>query len=426
LDDNGLTLKFDDGEYVDVYLNGSLLVAGDDYNTATANTISGLTALTANDILEVIVYDIYSLAKVNSEAQRTKYYKTASGGETSISGNDDGGTAITFPAGAQIDVRLNGVSLKQGADYNTNTANTVGGLTALTAGQLVEIVVYEKFVLADMVKKSGDTMTGGLSAPSITSTGGVSGTTGTFSGDLTVDRGTTHASAVVKGGNATTNYSGGSLLLANPGMATNYGGTYLYHHKAGGSGNTNAAFNISQRNALGGYVSNIWNVDYQNNAHSFYVPNGGISGGVALGIDGSGRVTMPNQPLISASITDGGIGTQGDIFAGRTLTSDTIIQGFTYNSTNGRFTAPVTGKYFVGFYSINHTAEGYVQIRRNGSSSYHAYNQAGGGNVWRTFSAFGIHSLSANDYLNFHNQAQPASHNLHGATHLRAVAYLIG
>lgn len=162
-DDNGITLKFEDGEYVDVYLNGSLLVAGSDYNTSTANTISGLAALAANDILEVIVYDIYSLAKTNSEAQRTKYYKTALGGETSISGADDNGATITFSAGAQIDVRLNGVSLKQGDDYNTTVANTVGGLTALTAGQLVEIVVYEKFVLADMVKKSGDNMTGDLS-----------------------------------------------------------------------------------------------------------------------------------------------------------------------------------------------------------------------------------------------------------------------
>ena len=129
-----------------------------------------------------------------------------------------------------------------------------------------------------------------LTATTGTFSGSLSATTSTFSGDLTVDRGTTHASAVVKGGNATTNYSGGSLLLANPGMATNYGGTYLYHHKAGGTGNTNAAFNISQRNASGGYVSNIWNVDYQNNAQSFYVPNGGISGAVALGIDSGGRV----------------------------------------------------------------------------------------------------------------------------------------
>ena len=178
-DDNGLTLKFDDGEYVDVYLNGSLLIAGSDYNTATANTISGLAALTANDVLEVIVYDIYSLAKTNSEAQRTKYYYTATGGETSVSGADDSGATITFSANAQIDVRLNGVSLKQGDDYNTTTANTVGGLTALTAGQLIEIVVYEKFVLADMVKKSGDTMTGGLSV----------------TGDLTVDTNTLHVDA---------------------------------------------------------------------------------------------------------------------------------------------------------------------------------------------------------------------------------------
>jgi len=172
-DDNGLTLKFDDGEYVDVYLNGVLLVAGTDYNTSTANTISGLTALVASDILEVIVYDIYSLAKTNSEAQRTKYYVTATGGETSISGTDDNGATITFSAGAQIDVHLNGVSLKQGDDYNTTVANTVGGLAALTAGQLVEIVVYEKFVLADMVKKSGDTMTGSLTAPSIITTSNV-------------------------------------------------------------------------------------------------------------------------------------------------------------------------------------------------------------------------------------------------------------
>ena len=175
-DDNGISLKFEDGEYVDVYLNGSLLVAGSDYNTNTTNTISGLAALAANDILEIVVYDIFSLAKVNTEAQRTKYYKTASGGETSITGTDDSGATITFSAGAQIDVHLNGVSLKQGDDYNTTTANTVGGLTALTAGQLVEIVVYEKFVLADMVKKSGDTMTGALSAPSVSTTGNITAT----------------------------------------------------------------------------------------------------------------------------------------------------------------------------------------------------------------------------------------------------------
>ena len=162
-DDNGRTLTFTDGEYVDVYLNGILLVAGTDYGTGTANTISGLTALTASDIVEVVVYDIYSVAKINSEAIRYRYYKTASGGETSISGADDSGATITFPANAEIDVRVNGVSLVQGTDYNTTTANTVGGLTALTAGQVVEIVYFSSFLLSDTVSKaSGGTFGGNV------------------------------------------------------------------------------------------------------------------------------------------------------------------------------------------------------------------------------------------------------------------------
>ncbi len=60
-DDNGKTLTFTDGAYTDVYLNGVLLVQGDDY-TLGANTISGLTALTASDIVEVISYDVFSVS----------------------------------------------------------------------------------------------------------------------------------------------------------------------------------------------------------------------------------------------------------------------------------------------------------------------------------------------------------------------------
>ena len=70
-DDGGKTLTFSDGEYVDVYLNGVALVAGTDYGTATANTIGGLAALSGGDIVEVVVYDIYNVAKINSEAVRT-------------------------------------------------------------------------------------------------------------------------------------------------------------------------------------------------------------------------------------------------------------------------------------------------------------------------------------------------------------------
>ena len=153
-DDNGKTLTYTDGEYVDVYLNGVLLVHGTDYGTGTANTISSLAALASGDVVEVVVYDIFNVAKINNEAVRKRYYKTASGSETSISGADDSGATITFPANAEIEVKLNGVALVQGTDYNTTTANTVGGLSALSAGQVVEVVVYERFVLGDTVSKA--------------------------------------------------------------------------------------------------------------------------------------------------------------------------------------------------------------------------------------------------------------------------------
>ena len=158
-DDNSKTLKFTDGEYVDVYLNGILLVQGTDYGVGTANTISSLAALSASDIVEVVVYDIYNVAKINSEAVRARHYFTATGGETSIGTSQIAG--LSFAANADIDVSLNGISLVAGTDYNTTTANTVGGLSALTAGQVVEIVIYEKFQLADALSKAAGGNIGG-------------------------------------------------------------------------------------------------------------------------------------------------------------------------------------------------------------------------------------------------------------------------
>jgi len=60
-DANGSTMTFTDGNYVDVYLNGVMLKAGVDYVTTTANTIGSLAATVASDVVDVIVYDTFSL-----------------------------------------------------------------------------------------------------------------------------------------------------------------------------------------------------------------------------------------------------------------------------------------------------------------------------------------------------------------------------
>ena len=85
------------------------------------------------------------LGKTPSQATRKRYYKTASGGETSISGTMTTGGTLTFNDGEFVDVSVNGVALVAGTDYNTTTANTIGGLSALSANDQVEIVVYDTF-----------------------------------------------------------------------------------------------------------------------------------------------------------------------------------------------------------------------------------------------------------------------------------------
>ena len=72
---------------------------------------------------------------------RTRYYYTVSAGATSVSGNDDNSKSLTFSDGEYVDVSLNGVSLVAGTDYNTTTANTIAGLSAMSANDVVEVVV---------------------------------------------------------------------------------------------------------------------------------------------------------------------------------------------------------------------------------------------------------------------------------------------
>lgn len=67
-DDNGLTLQYT-ANYEQVYLNGVLLVRGQDYTATNGTSITGLTALAANDVVEVfgvvarVVGDVYTQAQ---------------------------------------------------------------------------------------------------------------------------------------------------------------------------------------------------------------------------------------------------------------------------------------------------------------------------------------------------------------------------
>ena len=94
---------------------------------------------------------------------RQRFVFTPDAGTTSISGNDVSGATLTFSDSVYMDVFLNGVLLKAGTDYNTNTANTIAGLTATVANDEVTVLVYDIFTTADMVSAtSGGTFTGNV------------------------------------------------------------------------------------------------------------------------------------------------------------------------------------------------------------------------------------------------------------------------
>jgi hypothetical protein len=129
---------------------------------------------------------------------RQRYYFTATGGETSLSGIDDNNLSLSFTDGAYVDVSLNGVALVAGTDYNTNTANTISGLSALVADDVAEIIVHDVFTVADTVSaKNG----------------------GTFSGNVTVD-GTMTATSFSGDGSSLTGISSSGAYDLNGGELT--------------------------------------------------------------------------------------------------------------------------------------------------------------------------------------------------------------
>lgn len=142
---------------------------------------------------------------------RSRFHFTATGSETSLSGADDNGKTLVFADGEYVDVYVNGVLLFDG-DYNTTTANTIGGLAALAANDVVEIVVYDIFSVADTVSAKN----GGTFSSDVAVNGDISATDGTFSGDIKIGNDTDRTSYLTET-NANLQIGGGVIFEAGSG-----------------------------------------------------------------------------------------------------------------------------------------------------------------------------------------------------------------
>jgi len=103
--------------------------------------------------------------------------------------------------------------------------------------------------------------------------------------------------------NSSTVYEGAGILLGSTAASTNYGATWLYHtyNTNSPTNTTSYAFNISQRATDGTYVSNIWNVDYQNSIQTWYRPN---TSALQMQLDASNNLLF-NSGYGSAAIAYG-------------------------------------------------------------------------------------------------------------------------
>ena len=118
-DSNSLTLTYNDSLYLDVYQNGVLLKAGTDYAATTGTTVVLVTGASLNDVVEMIVYDVFSV--------NNTYTKTEADTRYPFKGNNSiirlNGQSIT--ADVTIDSDENGVSA--GPIPQDNATVTVNG-----------------------------------------------------------------------------------------------------------------------------------------------------------------------------------------------------------------------------------------------------------------------------------------------------------
>jgi hypothetical protein len=86
-------------------------------------------------------------------ATLSRYRFVAVGAETSVSGVDANGNVLAYTAGME-QVYLNGVMLVRGSDYTATTGTSITALTALVASDVVEILTFSPFVIANAIDQN--------------------------------------------------------------------------------------------------------------------------------------------------------------------------------------------------------------------------------------------------------------------------------
>jgi len=393
----GISLSYKDSNYVDVYRNGVKL--GDADYTATSGTSIVLgEGAAVSDIIEIVTYDVFSVADTVSKADGGTFDGNvamagtlAVTGETTLSANlnlGDNDKAI-FGAGDDLQIYHNGTdsliadtgsgTLKIYGDTQVSIQDPVNGEFMANFVKDGAVSLYYNNSVKLATTSAGVDITGELQADSLDIDG-----VADISGKLTL-----HANLDMQDGdtillgndddfqiqhNGSNSYiqdlgtgklhitSDGTGVSIDKGTSENMatfdvdGAVSLFHNNSKKLETTSSGADVSgtQFNLDGGGSNPSLNVK---NSDTYYMTLGHdsinvnqnalklkVNGGTHFEMDSAGHITMGSQPAFLATATG-----QTNLAVSSTLqigfASERFDQNADYNTTNSTFTAPVTGKY---------------------------------------------------------------------------------
>ena len=94
------------------------------------------------------------IGKSPSVGVRNRFVYQATSGQTTFSGSDSDAKTLSYQDSLYLDVYQNGVLLKPGTDYTATTGTSVVLVTAASLNDVVEMIIYDTFSIANSYTKS--------------------------------------------------------------------------------------------------------------------------------------------------------------------------------------------------------------------------------------------------------------------------------